>query len=449
MTHEPRTIKLGPLWFTPGISGINLTTMLFAAFGTMAMVSFMSFMQPYVFTEILGIPEAEQGRLTGNLHAFQEIVVIAIAGFVGALSDKLGRPPIYALGFVGLAIGYALYPLADSVLQLYLIRIVFALGVAGVAVMLSACIVDYIQERSRGRWVGAISIFNGLGIVTMSVLLARLPQTYQKSGYDPVAAGQLSFWTVAALSVLIGGLLLAGLYRGAAAESKPKRLVKHFAEGIRQGRENPRLAVAFGGAFIGRGDFAVVGTFFALWLSQVGVEQGMTSAEALKRAGQLFGLIQVCALLWAPLMGLITDAVSRLAALCIGVTIAGSGYLLMSQVPDPFGPWMYPAAVLLGMGETAVIVSAGALLGQEATPRYRGSIVGVYSLIGGFGILATTFVGGQLFDQIGRTAPFAMMGLANFVLLAAALYVLATSGKTDVPAPDTDRAAQPGVALSD
>ena len=67
-----RTDKLGPLWFTPGVTGPNLATMLFAAFGTMATISFMSFMQPYVLTELLQIPEEEQGRLTGNLHAFQE-----------------------------------------------------------------------------------------------------------------------------------------------------------------------------------------------------------------------------------------------------------------------------------------------------------------------------------------------------------------------------------------
>ena len=51
-----KALTLGPLWFTPGVTGINLATMVFAAFGTMAMVSFMSFMQPYVLTELLNIP---------------------------------------------------------------------------------------------------------------------------------------------------------------------------------------------------------------------------------------------------------------------------------------------------------------------------------------------------------------------------------------------------------
>jgi MFS family permease len=424
--NESKTLKIGPLWFHPGVSGINLTTLVLGAFGTMAMISFMSFMQPYVLTELLHIPEQEQGSLTGNLHAFQELLFISVAGFVGALSDRHGRPLIYASGFIIVAIGYSLYPLAESVTQLYLIRGFFAFGVATVAIMMSACIVDYIQERSRGRWLGTISIFNGLGIVTMAGLLTRLPQAYQDSGADAVSAGRYSFWTVAAICLAVGAFLFAGLYRGKVAGSNSKSLLQQFGQGVRQGVANPRLAIAYGGAFIGRGDFAVVGTFFSLWLTQVGIEQGMTSAEALKKAGLLFVLIQVCALVWAPVMGFITDRVTRLTALCIGSTLAGAGYLFMSQVPDPFGPVMYPAAVLLGMGETGVVISAGALLGQEATPRYRGSIVGVFGLMGGVGILATTFIGGQLFDAIGRTAPFAMMGLMNLVLMGAALYVRAT-----------------------
>ena len=48
---------------------------------------------------------------------------------------------------------------------------------------------------------------------------------------------------------------------------------------------------------------------------------------------------------------------------------------------------------------------------------------GIQPVIGGLGILATTFLGGQLFDGVGRTAPFMMMGLLNFALMAAALYV--------------------------
>ena len=158
----------------------------------------------------------------------------------------------------------------------------------------------------------------------------------------------------------------------------------------------------------------------------------MSTAEALKKAGLLFAMIQICALIWAPVMGFITDRLNRITAVSIGLAIAGAGYLGMSQVPDPFGPFMYPAALLLGMGETGVIVSVGALLGEQSNSPYRGSIVGVFGLFGGFGILVTTFVGGQLFDAIGRTAPFAAMGIMNVLLMFAALYVRTNSPNREI-----------------
>ncbi len=439
-----KVLKLGPLWFTPGVTGVNITTMFFAAFATMAMVSFMSFIQPYVLNEILHIPENEQGGLTGNLHAFQEVIFIAFAGLAGALSDKLGRPLVYAAGFIIAGAGYAIYPLADSVTQLYMARAVFALGVAGVAIMLSACIVDYIQERSRGRWLGTTSIFNGLGILTMSFLLSRLPVMYQDGGATAVDAGRYSFWTMTASCLVISLVLYAGLFRGGNKNASHENIVKKFIEGIKAGIRNPRLGIAYGGAFIGRGDFAVVGTFFSLWLVQTGLDQGMTTGQALAIAGPMFGLIQLCALLFAPVMGFISDRLHRISAVALGLAIAGSGYILMSLTTDPFGAIGSPgevfkvmftdplnsgalrAGVLLGMGETAVVISVGALLGQEAHGRYRGSIVGVFGQLGGLGILVTTALGGQLFDQIGRTAPFMMMGLMNFALMAGALWVRAS-----------------------
>ncbi len=421
--NDLRALKLGPLWFTPGVTGPNLATMLFAAFGTMATVSFMSFMQPYVLNELLQIPEAEQGRLTGNLHAFQEVVFICVAGLIGALSDKLGRPPVYAAGFVITAIGYALYPMVNDTWQLYIVRGIFALGVAGIAIMLSACIVDYIQERSRGRWLGTTSLFNGLGILAMSFLLSQLPRFYAGNGASTLDAGRYSFWTVSAIALVVAAMMYVGLFRGGNKDASREHILRQFFQGLRAGVENPRLSIAFGGAFIGRGDFAVIGTFFSLWMVQVGLDQGKTTAESLAIAGPLFGMIQLCALLWAPIMGFICDRVHRLLAVAIGLVLAGAGYIYMSMIADPFTPAIYPAGVLLGMGETGVIVSVGALLGQEARGEYRGAIVGVFGQLGGLGILVTSLSGGYLFDGVGRTAPFFMMGLLNLVLMVAALLV--------------------------
>jgi MFS family permease len=418
-----RVLKLGPLWFQPGITGWNFTTLCYAGFSTISMVSFISFIQPYLLTEILHMPASEQGTFTGFLHSLQEMIVILSAGFVGAWSDRTGRRIIFVVGFIIMALGYVIMPLAASALQLIVFRCLYAVGTAMVPIMLSASIVDYIQERSRGRWIGISSVFTGLGAVFMAIVLAKTPEMYIQAGADAVNAGRYAYWTGAAMCLLAATLLWFGL--SATKPVMPERtpIAKHLYAGIRAGFDNPKLMLAYFAAFIGRGDLVIITAFFSLWITQEGADAGISTAAALTRAGIMFGILQLSAIVWAPFMGMISDRGNRITGLTIALALASAGYFAMGQVSDPFGSELLPAAILLGIGETSVIVGAGTLMGQEATPKIRGAIVGVYGLMGGLGIMAAMAVGGIVFDNIARTAPFTMMGIMNAVLMLVALVV--------------------------
>ena len=83
--------------------------------------------------------------------------------------------------------------------------------------------------------------------------------------------------------------------------------------------------------------------------------------------------------------------------------------------------------ILAGIGEASAVVAAGVLIGQEAPAAIRGTLIGVYGLCGSLGIVCLTYVGGQVFDSIGRSAPFVMMGIVNFAVLGVALWVRNTT----------------------
>jgi hypothetical protein len=51
----------------------------------MPVISFLSFSQPYVLTEIIGIPPASHGQVTGLLITMHEIVVLALISFAGGM----------------------------------------------------------------------------------------------------------------------------------------------------------------------------------------------------------------------------------------------------------------------------------------------------------------------------------------------------------------------------
>ncbi|UCG71366.1 MAG: MFS transporter [Chromatiales bacterium] len=432
-TPDPAGLKVGPFWIRPGITRGNVATVIFASFLAISMTVFLSLIQPYVLNAIVKIPEARQGSVTGSLVAMSEAIAVLLLGFIGAWADRVGRRIVFCTGFTLLAAGYLIYPLATSETQLYLFRIVFAVGLASVPVMLSITVQDTPQEVSRGKWVALNNICQGIGILVIATfLLGRSPAWFQSAGMDPVMAGRLALWSAAGLCLVAAAVLWRGLPRATHVTQRKVELLPQFLDGLRAGVANPRLATAFGAAFISRGDMVVVGNFLTLWVTQYGIERGLDTAAASGRAFMLFGIVQISALAWAGVMGVLADRMNRVTSLCVALGLATAGYGLMGQVDDPLARSTIPVAVLLGMGEVSMIVAGGALLGQEARASLRGTIVGVFNLFGALGIVAVSFVGGLVFDSLGRSMPFTMMGLLNGLLLIVALAVRMRAG---TPAP--------------
>ncbi len=421
---DPAGLKFGPLWFTPGYTAINLLTTNFASFCTICVLTFMGFAQPYILTEILQIPAERQGMFTGNLAAAAEIFQMLVVGFFGAWSDRTGRRRVFGIGFALFALSYFLYPLATSEGELVAYRLIFAVGCAAAPVMMSAVTQDSVQEVSRGKWLAVNSICTSFGVIFMALFFARLPDILVARGFDAVSAGRYAFWTVAGFCAVTGVLIVAGLRKGVTAPDPDKVSIwTQLGRGMQIARDNPRIAVAYGAAFIGRGDLVIITTFLSLWVVQVGAANDIGTAEALKKAGMLFGVVQGSALLWSYVIGLISDRMNRLTALGLGLAIATLGYSGMGLLADPFSGIAIPVAMVLGMGEISVLIAAGVLVGQDAPIRIRGTVIGVFSIMGSAGITFATFVGGIAFDRIGPGAPFLMMGILNGALLVAAVWL--------------------------
>ena len=398
--------------------------MLYASFSTISMITFLSFLQPYLLNEVLQMPRSEQGTFTGILSTMQEVIGITITGYIGAWSDRAGRRLVYVTGLSLMGLGYLVYPTADSATQLVIFRAIYAVGASISPVMMSATVVDYIQERSRGRWLSANTVCTGLGALFMALVLAKTPQMYLDAGADAVNAGRFAFWTAAGICFATAIILRVGLADYRPAVIKRVSMNKLFLSGITEGFKNPRLALAYMAGFVGRGDLIIIASFLSLWVVHAGNEMGMSTGQALARGGILYAILQTASLCWSPVMGWIIDRINRVTALAVGLALASVGYWWMGMVEDPFAASTIPVAIALGIGEISVIIAGGSLMGQEARPQIRGAIVGVFGIVGGFGIMVCNLAGGIVFDRIGPTAPFTLMGFVNAALMILALLVL-------------------------
>ena len=414
-------LKLGPVWLMPGVSYRHVSCLLVASLMTIGLVTIVGHANPYILTEHLGVPKDQQGTVVGNLTFYAELVILALVGPIGALSDRIGRRRIFAAGLVIIGIGYVVYPLAASVEQLTLFRLIFAVGAACISAMFATVLADYPQEPSRGKLVGFAFFLNGLGMVILVLSFGNLPNVFREAGADPIEAGRSALWIVAGICVLLSLVVGFGLQPGVPGRKAQSTGWLATAKiGFREAR-NPRIALSYAAAMVSRGDMSIISVFMTLWLTQVGIARGMETAEALATGVKFFGVAQVAALLWAPVAGIAIDKMDRALALSFAMVLAGCGYLAVGLIPDPLGPLMYGAAVLMGIGEMSGISASQSLIGQEAPEHGRGAVIGAFSFCGALGILMAAKLGGYLFDNWMQSGPFVMMGCVNCLLIVFAL----------------------------
>jgi MFS family permease len=421
--HTDQTPKIGPILLAPGVLPRHGWTFLLVAFLSVGLMTFIAVGQAYVLNVNLDIPESQQGGITGNLIALTEVVALLIFIPAGILVDRVSRRIVYAAGFLLLAVTYIVYPLADSMTELYLYRsTVYALGFVAVTAALSTVLVDYPAEISRGKLVAVVGFLCGLGVAFIQGFGA-LPEVFTGLGASDREAGQLTHAVIAGICVVAALIAFIGLKPGVPVQRNDRPTVRDlFVSGFAEGR-NPRVLLAYSAGFIARGDQAVNAFFLVLWGTVAGKAAGMEPAAAVKAGTFMFVSAQIAALVWAPILGPIMDRLDRVTALAICMVLAAIGNLAPLLLDDPLANHAILFYILLGIGQISVFLSGQSLIGQEAPTAKRGAVLGAFNVSGAIGILLITLAGGQLFDRIDPRAPFVVVGIINVLLLFASLYV--------------------------
>ncbi len=443
-----RSCYLGPIRLAPGVRRRHACAYLFAAFVSIGLFTYLATLTPYLLEVNLGVPAGQQGVVTGNLQFWQEILMLGLIGFWGAMSDRFGRRPVYVAGFFVLAVAYLLYPTASSVPELTAYRLVFGVALAALTAMLSAVAADYAHEDSRGKLTGFSFLLNGIGAVLSFVFLSRLPAVFAAQGADPAAAGRYAYWTVAGIA-LLAAVLMFGLRPGRPEQVRDRTSVKLLLrDGVRAAR-NPRISLSYLGAFAARADMAAISLFLTLWIVQAGTSRGLSPEDAAARSGMVIGLALGASMLCSPLLGIVADRVNRLTLFCGGFLLAAIGYGWVGSLDDILAPAAIPALLLMGIGQSCTVLTSSVLLAQECPAGIRGAVFGLQNFCGAVGILALSAGGGWLYDTIGPQAPIISIAVANglvgvtAVLLrspGASIQQAARSGASDLtglPAPNS------------
>jgi len=410
--------------FAPGIRRRHFAAYLVAVLISSGYAGSIAVMQPGLL-HLMGIPAEEQGSLTGMLAATQEVILIALLGFVGAVSDKVGRKAVYVFGFLATSLGFYLYPRSDSILELFAYRSIIAVGTAAMLGMMVTVVADYCTNDTRGKANGLQGFVATIG-AAIPMVFAFLPRVFVASGQAEIQAQYSTFAVAAALGVIGAIVAFAGLAPGSTQPAPTGRdsLMRVLVDGMHAAKDRG-VALSYGAAFISRGDLAVTGAFLNLWLIQYGATQlGLSLSESMAQLiGPAIGAVLLGALAGSLVMGFVADRITKAAAVTVASGLAALVYMSMFLVDDPSAGWVKGLLFVMGVAEIGAFVSSQALVGQQAEPHHRGTVIGFFGVAGAVGILVATTGGGVVFDAIGPSAPFVIFGALNLVVFLWGLVV--------------------------
>ena len=412
--------KAAKVWRNAGITRNNLLTFYFLTFIGLPLMFYVSASQDFLLTTFLKIPSAEQGRIAGNLQSFREFVILFMIGLAGILADKIGRKIVAVAGFLCLALGYVLFPLASTVTEILPFYFISAIGAAFVTGMMSTLIADYVANEYRGKASGIQGVLISLSIILVA-LLKGLPKYFQSAGYDEMLAGRWTYYVVAAIGAVSAVVLWLGL-KGGLPTRKEER--KGFSELVKEGigaAREPGIALSYLSAFVSRSDLAVVGVFLSLWISKYGRDVlGLDSATAAAKAGGVLAFAGITYLITAPVVGILADKVNRVNALIVASAVGFIAYCSAYFVDNPLSWRMYVVVLLVGVAQIFGVITSQVLVSQQAPTAIRGSVIGFFGLCGAAAQIILGYFGGKLFDDWTEAGPFVLVGFFTLVLLLVA-----------------------------
>ena len=288
----------------------------------------------------------------------------------------------------------------------------------------------------HGRANGLQGFFVTLGALFFSIL-GFMPMVFKNAGYTELAAMRATFGLCGGIGLFAALLAWFGLSKTLAVSlAESDTLLHRMSQGLKAARQDSRIGLSYGAAFISRGDLAVAGAFMGLWIGKYASTEMAMESSAITQEVTIRVLTTIAgALTGSLLLGFLFERVNRVSAVSIASGLAALSYSAMSQVSNPMEGWVFGLLFFIGVSEISAFVSSQALVGEYAPNQVRGAVIGFFGVSGAIGILVGSLVGGQLFASRGPGSPFLLFGLLNLLVFIWSLRVNAKTVSGISPRP--------------
>jgi MFS family permease len=374
-----------------------------------------------VFARHFGVDRRAAGAVISAFAFMRLISALAC----GRLVDRVGERIVLATGIAIVAVSSALAGLAQSYLQLLVLRGIGGIGSAMFTVSAVSLLLRVADADQRGRATGLWQSGFLLGTICGPVLGGPLTAVSLRAPFFVYAV------TLAAAGA-IGMVFLtkAELHDVDLEASRPAERIK-LSEAVRVSGYRAALAVNLGTGW----------TLFGVRsaLIPILVTEGLGRSASWTGIGLFVSAAaQGVLLLWA---GRYADRAGRRPAMILGSALLMAGALLLAVIETL--PTYLIAMVVLGVGAAFVTVAPSATVGDVAGGR-GGTIVAAFGMASDLGAVIGPLVAGQLADSYSFGAGFAVTAAVLAVGLVAAVLSKETRHRAGLPAagaPATDSPA--------
>ena len=351
----------------------------------------------------VGATPLEIGLLATS-YAFMQFL---FAPLWGALSDRIGRKPVFSVGLLGYAVSFVIFGLSHQVWELFLARILGGMLSAATLPTAMAYIGDTTAEERRGGGMGMMGAAMGLGF-TIGPGIGGILGHRSLSLPFFVAAG------LALLTLVLSWGALPEPVRRDSSTSRPSRL-----EAIRLALGGP-LAFFYVVTLVGAFALAALEATYALFAQDRLQLSAAGGARAIGLVFVVVGLVQA-----AILGGLVGRLINRWGEDRLvkgGLLLAALGYVLITRTHDLATLTIY--AAVAGAGHSLMRPSIASLISKR-TPAGQGLSIGIMDSFDSLGRIIGPAWGGWVY-HIGIGLPY--LSAAAVLLLTAGISFM-TAGR--------------------
>lgn len=332
----------------------------------------------------------------GILIASYSLTQFLFMPFWGRLSDKVGRKPILLTSLAASALGYLIWGMTDSLLGLFISRLIAGAGNANIAVA-QAYVSDVTTEETRAKGMGLIGAAFGLGFV-LGPALGGLFAHYGLSTIGFIAFGLSLF------DLILTALILPEPQKRSSAGTERFPLDPRFiVETLRSERLSASMLIFFISTFafanmeatlvlltqkqyaFSPRDNSLMFTYIGFWI--IMVQGGM-----IHRLARKYGEKKL---------------------ISIGTFLVAVGLLMTPFMGGVFG--LGVALAVLAVGSGLNNPSNQSMISKLSPVDRTGGVLGVGQSVSTLGRIIGPAVGGFAFQYAGMSSPYVIGAVAMVV----------------------------------